>query len=373
VNVAVPAEEALPRRPGIRAAYTSDFGETRRGIAAVQARGSRMRVVRTVAWVVLAGTTAGGVVGLVPGRAVWDVVLVPLVLLVVFWVLPFQIAWTQRRTSPIWTGEQSAAFDEDGIAATGLGVVAGVRGWASIRRVVATREFLLFYLAEGSGFFIPKRAFATPGDVAAVQWLAGQHGGQADTETPERVLDTSGAVAAAEWIVTPGERYRVLRAISRHGREPGRKLIKAFLVVLLLVNLGVAVASRGWRQVSPSTFALYVAALAVLSASGPAVAWLGSRRWVAGAVHGRRAGVAVWAGGLRSVSSSGLAEFGWDAFPSAIETKELFLFFISGTQAVYLPKRLLGAREIDAVRAVVRAVVREKMGEKMGEKARLLG
>ncbi|HET6229302.1 MAG TPA: YcxB family protein [Longimicrobiaceae bacterium] len=303
-------------------------------------------MVRTVAWVVLAGTIAGGVVGLVPGWAVWDVVLFPLVLLVVFWVLPFQIAWTQRRTSPIWTAEQSAVFDEGGITATGLGA-AGVRGWASIRRVVATREFLLFYLAEGSGFFIPKRAFATPGDVAAVQWLAAEHGGGSEAAPAPALpeLDGTDVVAAAEWTAEPGERYRVLRAISRHGREPGKKRIKAFLAILLL--------------------ALYAAALAVLSASGPAVAWLGSRRWVAGAVHGRRAGVAVWPGGLRTVSSSGLAELGWDAFPSAVETTELFLFFIGGTQAVYLPKRFLGAREIDAVRAVVR--------EKMGEKALLLG
>jgi hypothetical protein len=259
-----------------------------------------MRVVRTVAWLVLAGTIAGGVVGLVPGWAAWDVVLVPVVLLVVFWVLPFQLAWTQRRTSPIWTAEQSAVFDEGGIAATGLGA-AGVRGWASIQRVVGTREFLLFYLTEGSGFFVPKRAFATPGDVAAVQWLAGQHGGQADTETPERVLDTSGAVAAAEWIVTRGERYQVLRAISRHGREPGRKRIKAFLVVLLLLDLGVTVASRGWRQVSPWTYAqIATVAVGVRQRSAGSM----DRHAAVGGAQGLRA--ERWSGGLARRPAHGI-------------------------------------------------------------------
>lgn len=73
----------------------------------------------------------------------------------------------------------------------------------------------------------------------------------------------------------------------------------------------------------------------------------------------------VWPGGLRTVSASGGAELGWDAFPAAVETPELFLFFFGGTQAVYLPKRLLDARQGAEVRAIVR--------ERMGEKARLLG
>jgi hypothetical protein len=64
--------------------------------------------------------------------------------------------------------------------------------------------------------------------------------------------------------------------------------------------------------------------------------------------------VAVSAAGVRSQGIISAGALPWASMTKAVETDRTFLFYASKLQAVFLPKDVLPAQDVDAVRAVAR-------------------
>lgn len=337
-------------------AFRSGYWDTVRAVRSINHALPRVRVLKRLSYACLGVFV---VLAILRVPAEWTVVVLvpPVILFSGLWLLPLYAAWITWK-APSWQAEQRFTFTPTGIDASGL-ATQGHLQWSAITRVSETRRHFVLFTSGQWGFAIPKKALPDEASVTAVRALLLEHagkGGDAPATGMEEPLPPGAIVAEFEW--EPGELYRAIRAVSRHGPA----LWPIFLVLAVLAWwLGAGEAVRqwragGWQAMNGWSLAVALFPIAFTAAAIPLsaafAAWSlrrGSR------VHAGVQRVVIAADGIRTRGSLYSGTVGWGALVKAVETAEFFLLYVGKAQAVIVPKRGLDPDQLRQVRATIGA------------------
>lgn len=338
--------------------FTSSYRELVAALRAINRAVPLVRRMRQLAWIAIAIVAVLIVANVLTFRGSLGVLFVPGLILLLFWLMPFYLAWMTQRSSPYWTGEQLVELSDEGIRIGSAASETFVE-WAAIMRTTEDRRFFLFFSSDQSGQFVPKRVLATD-EQSRVRQLFRDNAGE------ERVGAHGTASAPSSEPPAVEVRFELEAAESaRAGMVAARKAgaLWVWYVVILGIVLWTTMPTAyaqwqrgGWGAISVPMLLLGMAPLLIVFAAGPLVARLAARRALrtGPSTRGSQAvGVAEW--GIRVAGPMYTGELRWLAFMKAVETDEFFLFFISKLQPVFIPKRLLTPAGADIIRNLTRA------------------
>lgn len=281
---------------------------------------------------------------------------VPGLILLVLWATPLYTARLTWRNSAFWSGEQEYVFSRDGVSSSSSSGTASRTRWQAIMRTAETREFFLFFTSDQHAFFAPKRVLSAS-QIVDLRRLIADHAGKGDdlVEVLDALRSPPGVEVSFE--LDPAESARAGMAAAR---DEGSLWIWYLLMGLVVLWNTAPAAYREWRHgglaaVSIPMLLLGVAPMAILAALLPSVArWVAKRQLRTGpSARGvQRIGVAEW--GLQIVGPMHAGVLEWSSLIKARETPEFFFFFLSKVQAVFIPKRLLSAADLERVRVLAR-------------------
>jgi hypothetical protein len=363
--VTLPAADNQGRETPVVVRFQTSYGELVAALRSVNRAVPRVRVMRRLSWLAIAVITVLVVADILTPRDAVGILFVPALILLLFWALPFQLAWMTRRNSPYWKGEQIFEFSRSGIRAGSVSSDS-VTDWAAVMRTGEDRRFFLFFSSDQGAQFVPKRALS-PEQQDALRDLLTAYAGKPSAPAVARPIATAPAVVEVRFELEPAELARVGVLAAR--KEGGVWISVAVMTGIVLWSTGPTTYAQwqrgGWSAVSIPLLLLGLSPLLIILLAVPLSARWAARRQLRTGPSSRglqEIGVADW--GIRVAGPMFTGELRWAAFMKATETEEFFLFFLSKLQPLFLPKRLLTAADTRVVRSVV--------SSGLGSKAELL-
>jgi hypothetical protein len=188
---------------------------------------------RRAAWVSLALAVSAALSGY--GVFVGFLLLLPAVVLPLFWLMPLYMAWGSRALPALQS--QNLTFAADGVEVES-GPGKGILRWGAVTRFVETKRFLLLFTSSQCACAIPKVAIGDPAVTRKLAEFIKERLSATDSAPLTSSADPEGVLLVAEFTTDVREVYHAVMAASRHGPA----LWPAYMLMLAVV---------GWTTIAP--------------------------------------------------------------------------------------------------------------------------
>jgi hypothetical protein len=308
--------------------FSTSLAEMARALRAINYATPIVRTVRRLAWTMIAVVAVLIVAGVVATPLAIALLFVPGLVVLLFWSLPFYLAWMLRRNSAYWTQDLHAEFSPVGIRSGSVGAD-GFTEWRAVVRTTETGAFFLYFTSAQAGQFIPKRVLLASEMEQLRRFFREYPGTTGASTTPAPAASMSPPLVQTRFTLDPTEVTRVAM-VAAH--KTGSMWVWYLLMLVIVSFNTVPVTYRQWRHggfgaISIPLLLLGLSPMLIIIVGPPLAArWAAKRQVRTGSSSQgtQHVGVADWGLEVRGPMSSGTLR--WSSVMKAIETPEFFPF-----------------------------------------------